>query len=101
MKKSNLINYNLFYSRNKFDPVLFIRNNNIDSYDKFCSLLEARGVLTPGLEYYNRVVNHINEKSKKELIDEKNNSSEKEKEIISVPVDVPKKSRRRRVRKKS
>ena len=44
--KSNLINYNLFYSRNNFSPVLFIKNNNIDSYEKFCNLLEELTKIT-------------------------------------------------------
>ena len=96
--KSNLINYNLFYSRNNFSPVLFIKNNNIDSYEKFCNLLEERGVNTPGLEYYNKVVNHINE----ELSIEKNKTEEPVKEINPVAPDpAPKKVRRRRSRKKT
>jgi len=101
--KSNLINYNLFYSRNKFDPVLFIKNNNIDSYEKFCILLEKRGVLTPGLEYYNRVLDHITSEAKeKEVSIEKNNVEKVIEEIKHVdPAPAPKKVRRRRARKKS
>ena len=100
--KSNLINYNLFYSRNNFNPVLFIKNNNIDSYEKFCNLLEKRGVYTPGLEYYNKVVDHIKEEIKEEVSVEKNQAKELVEEIKTVNHDpVPKKTRRRRTRKKS
>ena len=102
--KSNLINYNLFYSRNNFSPVLFIKNNNIDSYEKFCNLLEERGVNTPGLEYYNRVVNHIKSESKEEEIVIEKNKTEVtvEEEIEAVTPDPsPKKVRRRRSRKKT
>jgi len=101
--KSNLINYNLFYSRNNFNPVLFIKNNQIDSYEKFCSLLETRGVLTPGLEYYNRVVDHISSESKEEeIVSEKNNAEETIEETKPVdPPPAPKKVRRRRSRKKA
>ena len=101
--KSNLINYNLFYSRNNFNPVLFIKNNQIDSYEKFCSLLEKRGVSTPGLEYYNRVVDHINlERKEEEVYIEKNKVEESAK--ILKPTDTTstaKKVRRRRTRKKT
>ena len=96
MKNNKLIKYNLFYSRKRFDPVIFISKNNIKNYQEFVDCLTTIGVRTPGEDYYNRVLSLINakeiEKSKEEVI-------AKEEVIVKEEVKI-KKSRRRGRRKK-
>ena len=62
--RENLIDYNIFRTRTKFNPVAFIINRNINSYESFCNELEKKLVCPPSNEYYNKVVNHIREQEK-------------------------------------
>ena len=55
MKNKSLINYKLFQSRKKFNPVsLFYKKQDLN-YEEFVEFLESKMVDTPGIEYFERV----------------------------------------------
>ena len=60
----NLINYELFRQRKKFNPIrLFERNENL-TYEIFCNFFESRFVIPPDTKYFLRVKEEF-EKNKK------------------------------------
>ena len=58
--EENYINYNLFKSRTGFDPLRFFENNKSISYEDFKSYLNSRKVKSPGKDYYDRAIKHVN-----------------------------------------
>ena len=99
--EENYINYNLFKSRTGFDPLKFFENNKSISYEDFKSYLNSRKVKSPGKDYYDRAIKHVN----KEL--EVVKVEETVLEVVQAPeVEVQKSTkkqattRRRRSRKK-
>lgn len=51
----NLINYEIFRQRKKFNPLkLFERNENL-TYEMFCNFFESRFVIPPDNKYFLRV----------------------------------------------
>lgn len=55
MKNKSLINYKLFQSRKKFNPISLFNNKQDLSYKEFVAFLESKMVDTPGIEYFERV----------------------------------------------
>ena len=58
--EDHYINYNLFKSRTGFDPLKFFENNKSISYENFQKFLNAKKVKSPGKDYYDRAINHVN-----------------------------------------
>ena len=50
------IKYNMFLNRKKFNVINWIKNTKNANYELFCSFLESRNVITPGLEYFNKAL---------------------------------------------
>ena len=80
-KNEKLIDYKLFYSRNKFNPQHFIEKKQIDSYQEFVRQLNLILIKSPGEEYYNRVISHIDKEKALEAEKEKALEAEKEKAL--------------------
>jgi hypothetical protein len=51
----NKIKYEMFLNRKKFNVINWIKSNGKD-YQKFCSFLESRNVMTPGEEYFDKAL---------------------------------------------
>ena len=101
--EENYINYNLFKSRTGFNPLKFFEKNKNISYEDFKSYLNARKAKSPGKDYYDRAIKHVN----KELEADKEEKTTLEiTQIPEVKVEVAKPvkkqpaTRRRRGRKK-
>ena len=76
MKNKSLINYKLFQSRKKFNPIsLFYKKQDLN-YKEFVEFLKSKMVDTPGIEYFERV--------KQEFLKLSNES----KEVIEVKQEV-------------
>ncbi len=91
MKNKSLINYKLFQSRKKFNPIsLFYKKQDLN-YKEFVEFLESKMVDTPGIEYFERVrqeflkiTNNVKEKAEKtkqELVEVKQEVVEEIKKI--------------------
>ena len=104
-KNEKLIDYKLFYSRNKFNPQHFIEKKQIDSYQEFVRQLNLILIKSPGEEYYNRVISHIDKEKALEAEKEKALEVEKEKalevEKEKAYEETVKKTKRRGRRKKT
>lgn len=46
----------MFLNRKKFNVINWIKNTKNANYELFCSFLESRNVITPGLEYFNKAL---------------------------------------------
>lgn len=73
MKNKSLINYKLFQSRKKFNPISLFNNKQDLSYKEFVAFLESKMVDTPGIEYFERV--------KQEFLKTINEAKVKDKEV--------------------
>lgn len=63
--EDNFIDYNLFRSRTGFDPLSFFKRNKNISYEEFKTFLNSKKVKSPGKDYYNRAIQHVNVEVKK------------------------------------
>ena len=98
-KNSNLINYNIFSQRKKFNVLNVVNSNELFDYEKFSSFFVNIKVEPPSEEYFKRVMEKINlEKQKSESIEVKKQST-----ISSLPEEEkkPVKTKTRRRRKKT
>ena len=100
--EENYINYNLFKTRTGFDPLKFFENNKSISYENFKSYLNSRKVKSPGKDYYDRAIAHVNKEVEVEV-------AKPELDVVKIPeveVEVAKPvkkqatTRKRRSRKK-
>ena len=62
------IKYKMFLSRKKFNVINWIKNTKNANYELFCSFLESRNVIAPGLEYFNKALDFY---SKNVIVKEK------------------------------
>ena len=58
--ENHYIDYNLFRTRTGFDPLKFFENNKSISYEEFQRFLNAKKVKSPGRDYYDRAIRHVN-----------------------------------------
>ena len=101
--EENYINYNLFKSRTGFDPLRFFENNKSISYEDFKSYLNSKKVKSPGKDYYDRAIKHVNKElevvKEQEPVVKVVQVSDIESEV-KKPVKKQTTTRRRRGRKK-
>ena len=113
------IKYKMFLNRKKFNVINWIKNTKNANYELFCSFLESRNVISPGLEYFNKALDFYNKNAatQKKVVEEvkeekslaqkivqlKEIVEKKESVAEEVKVEEPpvKKTRRRRRTKKS
>lgn len=62
--ENQYIDYNLFRTRTGFDPLRFFENNKNISYEEFVKFLNAKKIKTPGRDYYDRAIRHVNAATK-------------------------------------
>ena len=70
MTEDNFINYSLFKSRTKFNPLKFFENNRDITYEDFCKYLHTKKVKSPGIEYYNRAIEYVKIKEEPVQVEE-------------------------------
>ena len=100
--EDHYINYNLFRSRTGFDPLNFFEKNKSISYEEFQKFLNSKKVKSPGRDYYDRAISHVNLEPEVVFVPEPVEEISKV-EIVQESEKVVKKpttTRRRRGRKK-
>jgi hypothetical protein len=98
-RNSNLINYNIFSQRKKFNVLNVVKSNELFDYEKFCSFFVNIKVEPPSEDYFKRVMEKINlEKQESEKVKIKKQPI---KEPLSVVEKKPAKTTTRRRRKKT
>ena len=79
MDNKKLINYSLFQSRRKFNPITLFNQKKDLTYQEFVEFLQSKMVDSPGEDYYNKVKEaflKLNEE--KDIVDDKKLVTEKE-----------------------
>jgi len=101
--EENYIDYTLFKSRTGFDPLKFFENNKSISYEDFKSYLNSKKVKSPGKDYYERAIKHVNKEleivKERKPVTEVVNIQDAKAEVVK-PVKQQTVTKRRRGRKK-
>ena len=101
-RNSNLINYNIFSQRKKFNVLNVVKSNELFDYEKFCSFFINIKVEPPNEDYFKRVMEKINlEKEKAQSIKVKKQPTKAPLPVAEKPVKAPAKRRRRKSTKQN
>ncbi len=102
-KNSNLINYNIFSQRKRFNVLNVVKSNELFDYEKFCSFFINIKVEPPSEDYFKRVMDKINlEKEKVEKAKVKKQPTKKPLPVVEKkPAKAPVKRRRRKTTKQN
>ena len=102
-RNSNLINYNIFSQRKRFNVLNVVKSNELFDYEKFCSFFINIKVEPPSEDYFKKVIEKINlEKEKVENAKVKKQPTKKPLPVVEKkPVKVPAKRRRRKTTKQN
>ena len=101
-RNSNLINYNIFSQRKRFNVLNVVKSNELFDYEKFCSFFINIKVEPPSEDYFKRVMEKINlEKEKAQSAKVKKQPTKAHLPVKEKPVKAPAKRRRRKSTKQN
>ena len=101
-RNSNLINYNIFSQRKRFNVLNVVKSNELFDYEKFCSFFINIKVEPPSEDYFKRVIEKIRlEKEKAQSDKVKKQPAKKPLPLVEKSVKAPAKRRRRKSTKQN
>ena len=83
------IKFEIFRSRKRFNILNWLRRNKDVSYESFVSYLEAKSVMTPGREYFDKALELFEStKKREEQFQESKKVEDKADHKETVPIEV-------------